>query len=495
MTDSSWRIERSRVDSLPPLAWIAAIRPPKVRLFFGGLVREHDEGVFEGSWVGEANVGGLLGSTTTFGSGVLLADGAIHLVPPSHHLESLYMHHSADLVVASNSLVGLLTASGLDLQRGVDYSQLFSQAGDGKFRFDIPTSGGPVHIVLYDGLRIAADGALSDFAKPHEPSFRDFDDYRTRIAAALASVAANAPTFEVVPTMSSGYDSASMAVLAREVGASRAVTIAQGKPVRGTSRTNDSGEPVARSLGLAIESFDRLAYLARTDLPEAEFLATGMSGEDVVFAGMEDRIRQTILVTGFFGDGMWWLSRPHRPLYWRLEQAGLSFTEFRLRTGFIHVPLPWFAASQMYNVESISNSDEMRPWVVNTDNDRPIPRRILEEAGVPRGTFADRKRATSAPLQMQGPAGLSVASRDSLQAFAAAGGETITFVPRPFPRWRRFLYTRSRRLRLTSVAEWLEKPRRRVVRHQPVFGNQVLRWAVATIRSRYADAATLRDET
>jgi hypothetical protein len=495
MTDAGWRFERRRIDSLPPLAWVVAIRPPMARLIFGRLVGELDEGVFEGSWAGGAGVRGILASTTTFGSGVLVADGAIHLVPPSHHLESLYMHQTPEHVIASNSLVGLLTAAGLDLERGVDYPQIFSQAGDGRFRFDVPTSSGAVTNLLYDGIRVAADGRVTDLAKPRESPFKDFDDYRTRLAAALVSVAANAPGFEVVPTMSSGYDSASMAVLAREAGAVRAVTLAEGKPVRGSSRTSDSGESVARALGLKIDSFDRVAYLGRSDLPEAEFLATGMSGEDVVFADMEERIRRTILVTGFFGDGMWWLTRPHRPLFWRLEQAGLSFTEFRLRTGFIHVPLPWFAASQMYNVEGISHSDEMRPWVLGTDNDRPIPRRILEDAGVPRGTFADHKRATSAPLQMLGPAGLSVTSRKSLEAFASAGGETISFVPRPFPRWRRFLYTRSRRLKLTPLAERLERPRRKVVRHQPVYGNLLLRWATATIRPRYADAATLRDET
>jgi len=283
-----------------------------------------------------------------------------------------------------------------------------------------------------------------------------------------------------------------MAVLAREVGARRAVTISEGKPVRATKRTSDTGQPVAHALGLQLKSFDRLAFLGRSDLPEAEFLASGMSGEDIVFSGMDADLRQAMLVTGFFGDGMWWSHRPHRPLFWRLEQAGLSFTEFRLRTGFIHVPLPWFAASQMYSVEDITHSDEMRPWVLGIDNDRPIPRRILEDAGVPRGTFADAKRATSAPLQTQGPAGLSPESRASLEAFAAAHGERLMFVPQAFPRWRRFLYTRSRRLKLTPIAELLERPRRRVVRHQPEYGNLVLRWAVSVVKARYADAGRIQ---
>jgi hypothetical protein len=382
----------------------------------------------------------------------------------------------------------VLAAAGLKLERGVDYPELFSHAGDGDFRFSVPTDRGPVEVLLYESSVIKPDGDIRDSPKPRELPFNGFDDYRSRLAAAIAGVARNAPAFEVVPTISSGYDSASMAVLAREVGAQRAVTISQGKPVRATKRTSDTGEPVARALGLELKSFDRLEYLSRGDLPEAEFLASGMSGEDVVFAGMAEDIRETILVTGFFGDGMWWSHRPHRPLFWRLEQAGLSFTEFRLRTGFIHVPLPWFGASQMDNVMEITRSDAMRPWVLGIDNDRPIPRRILEEAGVARGTFADAKRATSAPLQTQGPVGMSAASRASLEAYAAAHGERVVFVRRTFPRWRRFLYTRSRRLKLAPLAEMLERPRRRVVRHQPEFGNLILRWAVDTIRPRYREA-------
>jgi hypothetical protein len=491
VTDTGWAVE-TRPANLPAMAWVVVARPPKVRILHGSLVRSFGSaGAFEGSWAGEPGVRGILGSTTTFGSGALIADGALRLVPPSHHLESLYVHHAGNAVYASNSFVGVLAAAGLELERGVDYPELFSHAGDGDFRLSVPTNRGQVDLLLYDGIAVSLDGKITDVPKPREREFSGFDDYRSRLARAMASIAANAPGFEVVPTISSGYDSASMAVLAHEAGAKRAVTIAEGKPVRSTRRTSDTGKPVAQALNIDIKEFDRLGYLRRDDLPEAEFLASGMTGEDIVFSDMEQDIRRTILVTGFFGDGMWWSTRPHRPLFWRLEQAGESFTEFRLRTGFIHVPMPWFAASQMYNVEKITHSDEMKPWLVGTDNDRPIPRRILEEAGVARGSFADAKRAISAPLQVLGPSGLSPASRASLEAFASVHGEQIRFVPRGFPRWRRFLYTRSRRLKLTRVAEFLEGPRRKVVRHQPEYGNLVLRWAVSIVTPRYADVANM----
>jgi hypothetical protein len=173
---------------------------------------------------------------------------------------------------------------------------------------------------------------------------------------------------------------------------------------------------------------------------------------------------------------------------WRLEQAGMSLGEFRLRAGFIHVPLPWFAALQMGSVQHISRSDEMRPWVLGMDNDRPIARRILEEAGIPRGRFADAKRATSATIHSQGPAALAPATRAALESFAAAEGRTVDFRRRAFPRWRRGAMRAAKAVGLRNVARWIERPRRVYTRHQPEFGNLLLRWAVSVVAPRYREA-------
>jgi hypothetical protein len=47
----------------------------------------------------------------------------------------------------------------------------------------------------------------------------------------------------------------------------------------------------------------------------------------------------------------------------------------------------------MADITAISLSPEMQPWSVASDYDRPIPRRIVEAAGVPRPLFGQRKRA------------------------------------------------------------------------------------------------------
>jgi len=81
-----------------------------------------------------------------------------------------------------------------------------------------------------------------------------------------------------------------------------------------------------------------------------------------------------------------------------LYPGGSSLTEFRLRSGFIHFPVPTLGYIRHPSIYAISNSEPLRPWVLGTDYDRPIPRRLLEEAGVPRTAFGRTKKAITQPL-------------------------------------------------------------------------------------------------
>ena len=68
--------------------------------------------------------------------------------------------------------------------------------------------------------------------------------------------------------------------------------------------------------------------------------------------------------------------------------------ELRLNLGFIQLPLPFMGARRKAEVIAITESEEMRPWRINTAYDRPIPRRIAEEAGIPRHAFGQSKYAS-----------------------------------------------------------------------------------------------------
>jgi hypothetical protein len=291
-----------------------------------------------------------------------------------------------------------------------------------------------------------------------------------------------------VVTVSSGYDGAAIAVLAAELGVRRAATITESKPVRETPSLDDSGEDVARQLGLDVTTYERLAYMRRDDLPEAEFLATGFTAEEVVMSGMEPDLRGRMLVSAFFGDGMWWLIRPPRPRLWRSDQSGSSLGEWRLRAGFIHVPLTCLAAEHYRSAQDISRSVEMRPWVLGRRYDKPIPRRIVEEAGIPRGTFGEVKRAASATIHLDGPSALAPATRAAIEAFADSEGRVLRFRRRSLPLWRRALYVCSRRVGLERIAKRVEKPKYALGVMEPEFGTLLFRWAVKVVAPRYGSA-------
>src|SRR5690606_23914570 len=78
----------------------------------------------------------------------------------------------------------------------------------------------------------------------------------------------------------------------------------------------------------------------------------------------------------------------------RGDQSGLSLAEYRLRAGFLHCPVPFWGVRQIRDVRAVSNSSELANWDVEGDYSRPICRRIVEDAGVPRDLFGMKKKAT-----------------------------------------------------------------------------------------------------
>ncbi len=103
------------------------------------------------------------------------------------------------------------------------------------------------------------------------------------------------------------------------------------------------------------------------------------------------------VLSGWYGDSMWGLDgAPWKDLVRSgRSSAGDGLGEFRLRTGFMHVPVPAFGFNRAAVVRAISESEDMRPWRLGTDYDRPISRRIVEESGVPRHLFGVEKQYTA----------------------------------------------------------------------------------------------------
>jgi hypothetical protein len=193
--------------------------------------------------------------------------------------------------------------------------------------------------------------------------------------------------YTMLSTLSSGYDSPAVTVLARQVGCVETLSLD-----RARDGDEDSGAAIANILGLRSLVVPRDAWRAMT-LPEIPFMAGSPRGAEVVFKPAEHDLAGRVLFTGFHGDKMW--AKDTQDLSEHIvrgDNSGLGFSEYRLWVGFIHCPVAFWGAQQIRDVHAISNSPEMKPWDVVAQYSRPIPRRFVEEAGVPRELFGTRKR-------------------------------------------------------------------------------------------------------
>jgi hypothetical protein len=427
-------------------------------------------------------------STTVFGSGAALDGGELVFVAPAHTLEGIYAAVTENGLSLANSLVALLEATGRELVPGVDYPTLISRLSDGigHSPISIPTSAGPIELHFYENLTLSRDGSLRKSPKPREHSFGSFEEYLARIEAALASALENAAAYEPVMALSSGYDSTAVAVIAARQGCRRAFTFDGGRPRPGEPPDADSGALTALRLGMRAEIFERLAYLRRGDLPEAEFLASGTTGEDVPMLSFEPQIRGTVLINGMVGGALWRRVRSRRTDLWRSDLSGTSVTEFRLRSDFIYLPLPIFGMSEQPSIQDIGLSHAMRTYSVGGSYDEPIPRRVAEEAGIPRGSFATSKRGATSLMHLTGTVAMAPATIRAVEDFAGAIGEEFQLRARPpLSRVHRLLIRVGAVLRLPAIAEPMLRRRRNLVQFLPAPGSLLFRWAVTVVRPRY----------
>jgi hypothetical protein len=209
----------------------------------------------------------------------------------------------------------------------------------------------------------------------------------------------------MVGTISSGYDSATTAVLCREAGMNKAISF---RKARGGA--DDHGEEVARKLGLDLTLVDRRDWRAQ-EFGEVPFIAANCLGGDVFFRAGEGLMRGRVLVTGFHGDKVWdKYTRALGPDIVRGDMSGLSFCEYRLAIGCIQFPVAYMGVRQIRDINALSNAPELAHWDVPGNYSRPICRRIVEEAGVPRNLFGMTKKGSTVRF-VQGEMALSDGAR------------------------------------------------------------------------------------
>ena len=401
MSHQTLRFEYVPVPSWPALAWLAQCRRAHnvVTVFHGSGVEVTGEWFAEAAWAGDFDAGDFDRTDVVAGSGGRVRGDELVFVSSASTVDRLQSLERPDGAWVSNSLTCLVAASDAHIDESSGrYFWLFRTIVGGmkKYRRLFPTSAGPVTLTYFDNL--VWDGTrLITRSKPGlGRDFSTYERYHDFLHSSMVSMAANASAparhkrFGLLSTASSGYDSSTVTVLAKQAGATQVLCFDQAR--RGL---DDSGEPLARTLGLEPVVVERMAWKAGT-LPEVPFIASDSHGGDVFFRGAESLLSGKVLLTGYHGDKIW-AKDCHSALdenIVRGDQSGLSITEYRLRAGMIHCPVSFWGVRQIKDIHRISNLPEMAPWDIPGDYSRPICRRIVESAGVPREMFGMEKKAT-----------------------------------------------------------------------------------------------------
>jgi len=389
------------VPAWPKLAWVATLTQgaDTVVVRHGPCVEPREQWCVEAAWAGEFGQGGFDLTDLVFGSGIRCRGNSVVFVSSSTTLERLWYLQRADRWFVANSLPAILAVSGASLlNEYAGYAADVATIIDGLavYRRSLPTDAEDVRVVYHSNLTY--DGqSLVETPKPDTSSpFRTFTDYQGFLHDTAEALSRNirdqlrSVAIEPLTTLSRGYDSVAAAVIAKHVGCSRAVTFRRSRSVW---RGSDSGEDIARYLGFSCTSYARVAK--QYPLEEAIWAASGRAG--IVNWTLFDYPEPLcLLFTGSYGDKAWGRNRRvyPQPLAGTIP-ADLGMAEFRLLKGVFLCPVPFWSMHRYQELQTISFSTEMEPWTLHNDYDRPIPRRIIEEAGVPRTAFGMRKMNTS----------------------------------------------------------------------------------------------------
>lgn len=411
------RIRSELIGAFPRLAWLAEVTQPlaEVRIRVGSSVEVRDNFVVEGAWDGPFDAGAFDRTDAFFGSGAVAHSEGVTFVPSAATTDSLFYHVGRDAAVAVSNSLPLLLASlddSLD-PRYRAYDRFNDSVIDGidHYERDLVTRRGGVRRLLFRNLVVRAGGA-EEVDKPLPAAFANYDAYVSYLERTYASIAANARDphrtrpLKILSTQSRGYDTTAVNAIAARYGIDRAFTVtkAKGGPfanMDAAKQQDDDGSAICGVLGVPCTPIDRRRFERSFDR-EVLYHACQHANQDANLLDVNDQVDGVaILLTGVLGEI--WYGREYyqgreatlvTPELRRGDLGNHGLSEVRLEVGLIQVPLPYLGARRRADVYRITTSAEMEPWRLHTAYDRPIPRRIAEERGVPREWFGQVKMAS-----------------------------------------------------------------------------------------------------
>jgi hypothetical protein len=495
------------IPTLPQLAWCARVDRGKdaVSVFHGNLVEADPRGFVEGAWNGSFASLSFTAATVVVGTGGVLEHDRVRFSASTDQLSPLFSIVKAGAVYISNSPAFVMTAAGeepddiypfypYDLVR-IYRQGLYCQ--DGRLRLRSARS---LHVHYATLITVDKQGAVSFDSHRLCEAPRDYQSYKRLLLEGVSKVLENAADaarkrkYRPLASISRGYDSTAVTALARSAGCTEAFTFVD---PRSEDPNRDSGAGNARFfLGMTCKKVGRWQYLD-LDGCEAEFGYVPTSSR-APFAAVEDQLAGRVLIVGDSGDAIWDLKRAQvsnqMTRTWIRFTVGLSQIEFRLRVGYQLFAPACIAARHNRAILDIATSEQMRPWSVGGDYDRPIPRRLAEEAGIPRDRFGTGKYA-SGQVRLSDPTRVTGKTLNAYNEFVrkrhAEIPRHIYRYWRTRVRWCHFLWSTM------GSEERRFLPPTHLQRHFPFILNATplrvpwdymftFQWTVALMRSRYA---------
>lgn len=408
------RLQAVEADSLPALAWVAEVcwSRSTLQVWHGAEVEVGEGFAVEGLWDGDFDAGRFQTEGFLFGSGLVVEGAGVCFVPSRALVDRVICGEGEDLVVASNSLVAAMAWTGADLDPNHDYRRESYEILKGLDGYD------PGFALVHPRIRrwrqhfydpVLYTPLGFDTAPRESPgSVESFQAYSQEMAGLLERLKQNSESpsrrrpIPWVSTISSGYDSPAVTTMAMGAGLEECLSIPKSNSLLPAwidpSSGADGGELIAEALGCPVRIMESLTPIRWED--EVPYLSPSAADPELALYPVMEHLRSregvTALLTGYHGDKAWDRIVPPEylgPDLRRGDTSGLNLSEARLQAGVIHVALPFFRARNIRDLQRIAVSPEMAPWTLGNDYDRPIPRRILEEAGVGRELFGMRKRA------------------------------------------------------------------------------------------------------
>ena len=414
------------VPKWPKLAWTAIITPgsDQIIVYHGPMVEASDQWVVEAVWAGAFEPGDFDGTDMVFGTGVRCRDDRVIFVSSGTAMDRLWYIQKNKTFYVSNSLAALSACAELFLIEEFCYandrfSAMRTTWGAASCMRSFPTQAGDAGLIWFNNL-VYEDGSLHEIPKPDvSPPFKTFADYQNFLFDTARSLNINLASpqrrHKVTPlaSISSGYDSPAAAVVAKLAGCAHAVTIKQSSSFW---RGSDSGQTIAHYLGLNCRDYHRTAE----EYPHEEaFWAASGYCNLLGWTLFEYPEPVCLFFIGCYGDAIWERRRLAKPFTFDVWDD-LAMSEYRLLVGMLQCAVPFWGMRHSQEIENITFSDEMAPWTIYGNYDRPIARRLIEEAGVPRGIFAVRKKNTSHEAAFRWP--YSPESQESFRRYLARRG-------------------------------------------------------------------------